>query len=98
MTSICHCVKIFTISDKREESGLIQAAEQLGLDMMFLPRDALRAQAAKIHTASSSAERRFGVPSVAEAAALAGAGPGSTLILPRIANAGATCAIAASRA
>ncbi len=96
MTSIYECVKIFTIADKRHEPGLAEAAHRLGLDLAFVPREALREQAAKIRTASPKAEALFGVPSVAEAAALAGAGPGSSLIVPRIANAVATCAIAAS--
>ena len=36
------------------------------------------------------------IPSVAEAAALAAAGPGSRLLVPRIAVADATCAVAAA--
>ncbi len=47
----------------------------LAFDLVFLSRAALRDQAAFVQTRSSRAERRFGVPSVAEAAALAGAGP-----------------------
>jgi cobalt-precorrin 5A hydrolase len=39
----------------------------------------------------------FGVGSVAEAAALAGAGQGSLLLAPRIASARLTCAIARAR-
>jgi cobalt-precorrin 5A hydrolase len=39
-------------------------------------------------------EARFGTGSVAEAAALAGAGPRARLIAPRACENGATCAIA----
>jgi cobalt-precorrin 5A hydrolase len=87
---------LFTIEDKAQEPGLIEAANRLGLNLTFLPRNALRAQSAKIQTRSSRAESLFGVPAVAEAAALAGAGPNATLIVPRIARQGVTCAIAAA--
>jgi len=60
----------------------------------FLSRDALRGQADRVRTAAPRAQAEFDVPSVAEAAALAGAGPGSVLLVTRIAEGGATCAIA----
>jgi cobalt-precorrin 5A hydrolase len=88
---------LFTIADKASEPGLIEAARRLRLDLIPLPRKALAAQSARIQTRSAPAERRFGVASVAEAAALAGAGGDAALIVPRIANGGATCAVAASR-
>ena len=88
---------LFTIADKREETGLKEAAASLGLDLVILPREALRKKAPFVQTRSLRTESLFGVPSVAEAAALAGAGPGSVLILARIANEGATCAVARSQ-
>jgi cobalt-precorrin 5A hydrolase len=88
---------IFTIEDKNTEPGLIAAARRLGFDLVFLTRDALREQAPFVQTRSIRSETRFGVPSVAEAAALAGAGSGSVLIFPRIVGQGVTCAIAQSR-
>lgn len=90
---------IFTIEDKTGEQGLIEAAARLGLTLTFLSRDALRQQSPFIQTRSSRTENLFGVPSVAEAAALAGAGAGgkAELIVPRMSGQGATCAIAASR-
>lgn len=88
---------VFTIQDKSSEPGLIAAARHLGLDLVFLNRDALREQAPFVQTRSIRSGTRFGVPSVAEAAALAGAGPGAALIFPRIASQGVTCAIAQSR-
>jgi cobalt-precorrin 5A hydrolase len=87
---------IFTIRDKSSEPGLITAARRLGLDLIFLTRDALREQAPFIQTPSVRSTTRFGVPSVAEAAALAGAGTGGVLIFPRIVSQGVTCAIAQS--
>jgi cobalt-precorrin 5A hydrolase len=88
---------VFTIEDKNTESGLIAAAHRLGLELVFLTQDALREQAPFVQTRSIGSETRFGVPSVAEAAALAGAGAGGVLILPRIVSQGVTCAIAQSR-
>ena len=85
---------LFTVADKQGEPGLTEAAGRLGLGLTYLPRDALREREADIRTHSPHAQTLLGVPSVAEAAALAGAGPGSVLIVPRIAAGGATCAVA----
>jgi cobalt-precorrin 5A hydrolase len=85
---------LFTLVDKRGEPGLAKAAARLELSLIYLTREALRDREGDVRTRSARVESLFGVPSVAEAAALAGAGPGSVLILPRIAEGGATCAIA----
>lgn len=50
------------------------------------------------YNAAPAAARHLGTPSVAEAAALAAAGPGGRLILPRIQNECATLALAAGDA
>src|ERR1700734_2040166 len=57
---------LFTIRDKAGEAGLTKAADRLGLDLIFLTRDALREQAAFVRTQSAQSQSRFGVPSVAE--------------------------------
>ena len=85
---------LFTVSDKRDEPGLAAAAATLGLPLAFLGRETLSAAAARCATRSQRVEALFGVPSVAEAAALAGAGPGSRLVVPRLRAGGATCAVA----
>jgi cobalt-precorrin 5A hydrolase len=85
---------LFTVADKQGELGLMEAAGRLGLGLTYLSRDALRARQADIQTYSPHAEQALGIPSVAEAAALVGAGPGSVLIVPRIVAGGATCAVA----
>jgi cobalt-precorrin 5A hydrolase len=85
---------LFTLADKSGEAGLSEAAGRLGLEIVYLTREALLARAEDIQVRSARAESLFGVPSVAEAAALAGAGPASVLIVPRLAEGGATCAIA----
>ena len=89
-------IKLFTIADKCDEVGLLEAAHRLGLALVLLPRAALRDQTPFVQTCSPHSRRRFDVPSVAEAAALAGAGSGAVLIVPRIALDSATCAIAGS--
>ena len=85
---------LFTIADKRGDPGLAEAANRLGFPLILLPRDELREQAAAVETPSPASLGRFGVPSVAEAAALAGAGIGAVLLVTRIARDGVTCAIA----
>lgn len=86
--------KLFTAENKRDETGLIAAARELALPLYFLSLDALRAVADRITTHSDAAERALGVPSVAEAAALAGCGAGGELLVPRVTSDGVTCAIA----
>jgi cobalt-precorrin 5A hydrolase len=87
-------IGLFTVADKHSDSGLAEAAARLGFDLVFLPRATLRDQAPRVRTRSPHSESRFGVPSVAEAAALAGVGRNAALIVSRIAQDGATCAIA----
>jgi cobalt-precorrin 5A hydrolase len=95
-TDAASATALFTIEDKADEPGLLEAANRLGLPLTFLARDILRAQAPSVSIRSPRAEAEFGVPSVAEAAALAGAGANATLIVPRIAANGVTCAIASA--
>ncbi|MBS1180603.1 MAG: cobalamin biosynthesis protein CobE [Proteobacteria bacterium] len=87
-------VGLFTIEDKRGEAGLCKAAESLALPLVFLSRDALSAMADRIATPSSAAFARFGIPSVAEAAALAAFAGRARLIVPRRAEGGVTVAVA----
>jgi cobalt-precorrin 5A hydrolase len=87
---------LFTVIDKQNESGLHEAARMLNLSLTFLPREALAARMDQVQTKSLKAERLYGLASISEAAALAGAGNCAKLILPRIVSAGATCAIAVS--
>jgi cobalt-precorrin 5A hydrolase len=86
---------LFTIEDKRGEMGIHEAAEVLGIDLVFLTREALREVMPRTQTRSARAQALFGVGSVAEAAALAGGGPNATLVVPRTSDNNATCGIAA---
>ncbi|HEY1736375.1 MAG TPA: cobalamin biosynthesis protein [Methylovirgula sp.] len=89
-----HGATLFTYEGKKNEAGLVAAAEALTLPLRFLSLEALRAVADKITIRSEAAQNALGLPSVAEAAALAGAGEGARLLVPRIKGEGATCAIA----
>ena len=71
---------LFTIEDKRGEAGIAEAAQALGMELVFLSREALRDAMPRTRTRSMRAQARFGVASVAEASALAGGGPNAALI------------------
>ncbi|WP_245986037.1 cobalamin biosynthesis protein [Azospirillum thermophilum] len=81
---------------KRTEAGIAEAAGRLGLALVFVPQAELAAVQDRVATRSAAVRTAVGLDSVAEAAALAAAGPGSRLLLPRRATARATCALAIS--
>ncbi|WP_262297590.1 cobalamin biosynthesis protein [Microvirga sesbaniae] len=70
------------------------AARTLAVTAIPVEKSRLSAAAARIRTRSARSIAAHGVGSVAEAAALAAAGPGAALILDRIASPSATCALA----
>jgi len=88
---------LYTAEEKKAEPALTEAAVRLGLPLVHLSGAALKAAAPRAVTKSKRVLALFGVPSVAETAALAGAGPDSKLILPRITSGGVTCAVAVSK-
>jgi cobalt-precorrin 5A hydrolase len=87
-----------TASLKANEAGVRDAALQLGIRLMVADEAQIAAVQALCPTRSAVVQRHTGHASIAEAAALAVAGPGATLVLERIAMGDATCAIAASAA
>jgi cobalt-precorrin 5A hydrolase len=87
---------LFTSERKRQEPGLAAAATALRLPLVFLSHSALAAAAARCKTRSARVEAMIGLPSLAEAAAIAGAGLRSRLVLERISGWRVTCAIASS--
>lgn len=87
-------VALFTIAEKRAEAGIAEAASRLGLPLVHLPRAALEAVAERIETRSERVIELFGVPSIAEGSALAGAGRDPRLVVPRRAARGVTVAVA----
>ncbi len=88
-----HTAVLATIAEK-DRPVLHGAAAELGLEVVVLPKQALAATDDRITLVSDTAKACLGIPSVAEAAALAAAGPGSRLVVPRISVADATCAVA----
>jgi cobalt-precorrin 5A hydrolase len=90
---------LYTAQFKREEPALLLAAARLGKPLLALPLAELQAQNAKALSCSAQNLERFGVPSIAETAALAGAARGATASQPRLLGTrsiagSATCALA----
>jgi cobalt-precorrin 5A hydrolase len=79
---------------KESEAGIREAAAALGLRLIFIPQDALEAAGAGALTRSAQSMAAMNVHSVAEAAALAGAGRNARLLAPRVAVGSVTCALA----
>lgn len=84
-------IGLYSAMRKRDEPGLRDAAERLGLRLVFIPDAELETQPA---TPSDLVLRATGLPSIAEAAALAAFGGRARLVLAKRRSAAATCAIA----
>ena len=82
-----------TIAGRVNEAGLIDAAASRNAALVAIPDEALRGFEAACATRSTRIASLYGVGSVAEAAALAAAGPGGELVLPRITTDRVTCAL-----
>jgi cobalt-precorrin 5A hydrolase len=87
---------VATSAAKGDEPGIAAAASSIGVPLVLVARDDLAAAGARAATRSERVLALTGVPSVAEAAALAAGGPAARLIAPRIAVGPATCALADS--
>ncbi len=81
-----------TLDAKAGEPGVVETARRLGLRIAAVAQRDAAAQAVLSDSAASRAATGLG--SVAEAAALAAAGPGARLLGPRQASGAATCALA----
>ncbi len=91
-------IAVIASIDQKREAGLVTAlAGHLGVGGQFFSADELEAETPRLENPSESVYRQMGCHGVAEAAALAAAGPDAELILPKIAGAGVTCAIARRR-
>jgi cobalt-precorrin 5A hydrolase len=84
---------IATAAAKGGEPGIAAAAAALGVPLVLVPQSDLEAAGGRTETRSERVVALLGVPSVAEAAALAAGGPSGRLILKRIAVGPATCAL-----
>lgn len=86
--------RIATPAAKGHEPGIIAAAAARGTPLVLITQSDLEAANPRTLTHSEHAMIVMNVNSVAEAAALAGAGPQSRLVGPRIAIGPVTCALA----
>jgi cobalt-precorrin 5A hydrolase len=87
---------IATIAAKSRERAIEVAALAMRVPLVLLPPADLLAASMRVATRSERTRALVGVPSVAEAAALAAGGPAARLIVPRIVVGPATCALAAA--
>ena len=85
---------IATSAAKGGEPGIAAAASAIGVPLVLVPQNDLAAAGGRTVTTSERVIALVGVPSLAEAAALAAGGPAARLIAPRIAVGPATCALA----
>ncbi len=84
---------IATSAAKGGEPGIAAAASAIGVPLVLIPQGNLAAAGMRTATRSERVIALAGVPSVAEAAALAAGGPAARLIAPRIVVGPATCAL-----
>lgn len=82
--------------ESRRVGGLVgQLAQHFGVAVIFYPAARLELETPRLLHPSEDLFRRIGCHGVAEAAALAAAGPEAALVLAKQAARGVTCAIAA---
>jgi cobalt-precorrin 5A hydrolase len=84
---------IATSSAKESEPGILRAASALGVPLTVVSDADLATASERVATRSQRVLALAGVPSVAEAAALAAGGAASRLIVPRVVVGTATCAL-----
>jgi cobalt-precorrin 5A hydrolase len=86
--------ELATIEALADLPAFAEAARRLAIAAIKVEAQALSVAGPRVRTQSARSLTAHGVGSVAEAAALAAAGPGANLILERIASSSATCALA----
>lgn len=82
---------------RREEPGMLELAEKLGLPLHIVDDSAVLAVEPRTKTVSRHSLSQTGSSSLSEAAALVVAGDTSELIVPRMIAYGATCALAQAK-
>jgi cobalt-precorrin 5A hydrolase len=81
--------------DRPALNGAVEeAARRAGLDLILLTLDELRAAAHGCVTHSEKSMKQYGIPSVAEASALAAAGASARLFIPRFCGRNTTASVA----
>lgn len=92
-----HQLEVIAVPTMRgTEAGIVAAAAARGVPLMVVTQNALEAASSRTLTRSVQSMAAMNVNSVAEAAALAGAGPDARLLAPRVAIGPVTCALAES--
>jgi cobalt-precorrin 5A hydrolase len=81
-------------ASKGTEAGIQAAAAARGIVLRLITQDLLEAANPRTVTRSTHSMAAMNVHSVAEAAALAGAGPNARLLAPRLSVGPVTCALA----
>ncbi len=85
---------VFSIDLKVDEPAVHELAAALDVPARFYSADELAEQAPRLATPSDVVLRETGTPGVAEAAALAAAGPEAELVVPKRKSRRCTCAVA----
>ncbi|MGO4724464.1 MULTISPECIES: precorrin-3B C(17)-methyltransferase [unclassified Inquilinus] len=85
---------LVSVDLKADEAGLQAAAQALGLPLRVFDPATLEAETPRLANPSEVVFREIGCHGVAEAAALAAAGPGGRLIVEKHKSRRATCAVA----
>jgi hypothetical protein len=90
-----HRLRIVAALDRPALNHVVEdAARRAGLEPILLTLDELRAAAHLCVTHSEKSMKQYGIPSVAEAAALAAAGAGARLLIPRFCGRNTTASVA----
>jgi cobalt-precorrin 5A hydrolase / precorrin-3B C17-methyltransferase len=87
---------IFSVSLKADEAALLALAQGWGVAVRFFEPARLEAETPRLPNPSEVVFREVGCHGVAEAAALAAAGPSASLVLEKHKSERATCAVALS--
>ena len=85
---------VCSIDVKADEPAVLSAADRLGVPARFFAPDRLEVETPRLANPSEIVFREVGAHGVAEAAALAAAGPKGVLVVEKRKSARATCAIA----
>jgi cobalt-precorrin 5A hydrolase/precorrin-3B C17-methyltransferase len=85
---------VVSLDLKADEAAVLEAAERLGVPARFFSPERLEAETPRLANPSEAVFREVGCHGVAEAAALAAAGPAGRLVVAKRKSAHATCAVA----
>ena len=95
--SVPAAIALHTSARKSADESLRRAAQSLGLELVFHEEAALKARDAQVVSRSDRVAAIVGVGSLAEAAALVGAGEGARLVVPKFSADGVSCAVAVAK-